>query len=177
MEFVHAQHSDRNVYFTEQWIGARGNLAQDLAWHIRNVIIGSTRNWCRVALEWNLVSNANYTPHTDGGCTSCLGALTIDDTDQPVVRNPGYYVVAHASKFVRPGSHRISSVSANDALPNVAFETTISQSNTKTKTTVLIVLNDDDNCNEQLFSVRFNQQWSFNYTLTSKAVATFVVQW
>jgi hypothetical protein len=51
----------------------------------------------------------------------CQGAITIDGDS--VSRNLAYYVVAHASKFVRPGSVRIQST-APESLPNVAFRTT-----------------------------------------------------
>jgi glucosylceramidase len=26
----------------------------DLMWHTKNVVIGSMRNWSKIALEWNL---------------------------------------------------------------------------------------------------------------------------
>jgi glucosylceramidase len=72
-------------------------------------------------LQWNLSSNPELKPHTErGGCERCLGAVTI--AGDHVTRNSPYYVVAHLSKFVRPGSVRIhSSVPAD--LPNVAFRT------------------------------------------------------
>ena len=106
MSTVHEAHPEKNLYFTEQWIGAPGNLRGDLAWHTRELTIGATRNWSRTVLEWNLAADPRYQPHTPGGCSSCLGAVTIDgDT---VTRNPAYYIVAHASKFVRPGSVRIA---------------------------------------------------------------------
>ncbi len=118
---VQAAHPDKNLYFTEQWIGAPGNLRGDLAWHVSQLIVGATRNWCRTVLEWNLASNPQLTPHTDrGGCDRCLGAVTL--AGDTVVRNPAYYIIAHASKFVRPGSVRIASTMP-DALPNVAFRT------------------------------------------------------
>ena len=49
-----------------------------------------------------------------------MGALTIDGNT--VRRNVAYYIIAHASKFVTPGSVRIDSNSNLD-LPNVAFKT------------------------------------------------------
>ena len=75
-------------------------------------------------LEWNLATDRNYGPHTPGGCSTCLGAVTISG-DQ-VTRNSAYYTVAHAAKFVRPGSVRIAT--------NVAFKTPAGRK-------VLIVLN------------------------------------
>lgn len=140
---VHNAHPDKNLYFTEQWIGAPGNFSQDLAWHIRNLIIGATRNWSRNVLEWNLAADPNQDPHTDGGCTECLGALTIDG-DQ-ITRNPAYYIVAHASKFVLPGAERIESNIPED-LPNVAFQNDDGQ-------IVIIILNDSETTKQFVISV------------------------
>lgn len=130
---VHEAHPDKNLYFTEQWVGAPGNLAGDLAWHTEQLIIGASRNWAKTVLEWNLASDAKYEPHTDrGGCNGCLGAVTLPGNDS-VVRNPAYYIIAHAAKFVRPGAVRIAS-NLPEALPNVAFRTTAGK-------TVLLILN------------------------------------
>lgn len=141
LSVVHEAHPDRNIYFTEQWVGAPGNFEQDFSWHIKNLIIGASRNWCKTVLEWNLTSNPELKPHTPGGCTKCLGAITIDGDD--VTKNPAYYTIAHASKFVRPGSKRIYS-SYNDTLSNVAFLT-------PDNSIILIVLNDSDS--KQTFKV------------------------
>jgi len=117
---VQKAHPDKNLYFTEQWVGAPGDFPNDLKWHVRTLIIGATRNWCRNVIEWNLASDPKQDPHTDGGCTECLGAITIDGNS--VIRNPAYYIIAHASKFISPGSVRIKS-NIPENLPNVAFKT------------------------------------------------------
>src|SRR5690606_19475120 len=62
---VHQAFPDKNIYFTEQWIGAPGSLEGDLSWHIKNLIVGATRNWAKTVLEWNLTSNPELTPYTD----------------------------------------------------------------------------------------------------------------
>jgi glucosylceramidase len=139
---VHNAHPDKHLYFTEQWIGAPGNFAADLKWHIGTLIIGATRNWCRNVLEWNLAADPNQDPHTAGGCDQCLGALTI--SGDAVTRNPAYYILAHAAKFVRPGSVRISS-SIPGTLNNVAFQRTDGKK-------VLIVLNEGENM--QVFMIK-----------------------
>ena len=130
---VHEAHPDKNLYFTEQWIGAPGDFPNDLSWHVKSLIIGATRNWSRNVLEWNLAADPNQDPHTDrGGCDRCLGAVTIDGNQ--VIRNPAYYIIAHASKFVRPGAVRVAS-NMPEGLPNVAFQSPEGEN-------VLIVLND-----------------------------------
>jgi glucosylceramidase len=116
---VHKAHPDKHIYFTEQWIGAPGNMAEDLVWHIDNLIIGATRNWAKTVLEWNMSSNPTLTPYTQrGGCDRCLGAVTIDGDS--VTRNPAYYILAHASKFVPPGSIRLDT-NEIEQFANVAF--------------------------------------------------------
>ena len=128
---VHNAFPDKHVYFTEQWVGAPGDFPADLQWHTKNMFIGAPRNWSRNVLEWNLASDPQQKPHTPGGCTECLGAITI--AGDAVKRNPAYYTVAHASKFVRPGSVRVDSTEPTN-LPNVAFQTPSGKK-------VLIVLN------------------------------------
>lgn len=120
LSVVHEAFPDKNIYFTEQWVGTPGNFAGDFSWHIENLIIGATRNWSRNVLEWNLAADKNEDPHTDGGCTLCLGAITI--TGDEVTQNPAYYIIGQASKFVRPGSVRIAS-NMPKQVPNVAFMT------------------------------------------------------
>ncbi len=145
---VYNAYPTKNVYFTEQWTSSEGGFAGDLRWHIRNVIIGSMRNYSKNALEWNLANNASFGPHTDGGCTMCKGALTVTST-QNFERNVAYYIIAHASKFVPAGSIRIeSNISGN--LQNVAF---ITPSGSK----ALIVINDSNE--SQMFNIKFNGKW------------------
>lgn len=114
---VHEAHPDKNLYFTEQWVGGPGKFDEDLKWHVSTLIIGATRNWSRNVLEWNIAADPAYKPHTVGGCTTCLGAITISPE---VSRNVAYYIIGHASKFVPANSVRIES-NLPDALPNVAF--------------------------------------------------------
>jgi glucosylceramidase len=120
---VHDAHPSKNIYFTEQWIGAPGDFAKDFSWHMEHLMIGAPRNWSKTVLQWNLAADENQEPHTDrGGCDRCLGALTI--TGDRVTRNPAYYIVAQFSKFIPPGSLRIASTTV-DQFPNVAFLTPI----------------------------------------------------
>ena len=117
---LHDAFPDKNVYFTEQYTSSNGDFAGDLSWHTKNVIIGATRNWSKVVLEWNLANDAEFKPHTTGGCDTCKGALTI--ANDTITRNVSYYVIAHAAKFVPPGSVRIESNIAGN-IQNVAFRT------------------------------------------------------
>lgn len=161
MSTVHEAHPDKNLYFTEQWTSGEGDFDGDLRWHVKHLIVGATRNWSRNVLEWNLAADPNFDPHTDdGGCTQCMGALTIGDS---VTRNVSYYIIAHASKFVRPGSVRIGS-NIVEGLYNVAFLT-------PNGSKVLIVVNDNDS--EKVFAIRDGNRF-IETTLDGGAVGTFV---
>jgi glucosylceramidase len=160
MSQVHNAYPSKNVYFTEQYVGGPSNFANDLNWALKNLVIGAPRNWSRNVLEWNLAADPNYQPHTVGGCSNCLGALTISST---ITRNVSYYIIAHASKFVRPGSVRVDS-NIPGSLQNVAFLTPEGKK-------VLIVLNDSNV--SQTFNIQFNGR-IVTTALDGGAVGTFV---
>jgi glucosylceramidase len=80
-----------------------------------------------------------------------------------VTRNPAYYIVAHAAKFVRPGSVRIASNSL-PLLPNVAFQA-------PDRRKVLIVLNNGREL--QNFSISDHGRTTTS-TLNAGAVGTYV---
>lgn len=163
MSEVHDAFPNKNLYFTEQWIGAPGHLKRDLDEHIRLLTIGASRNWARTVLEWNLAADPQQNPHTDrGGCNGCLGAITLDSN--AVVRNPAYYIIGHASRFVLPGAVRIGSTS-DEQLPNVAFRR-------KDGRMVLIVLNHSTQAQD--FSVDVDNNKHFAARLNAGAVATYV---
>lgn len=158
---VYNSYPTKNVYFTEQWTSSEGQFAGDLKWHLRNVVIGSMRNYSKNALEWNVANNANFGPHTDGGCTMCKGAITITSSDS-FERNVAYYIIAHASKFVPMGSTRVESNSGG-SLQNVAF---ITPSGSK----VLIVENDGSAT--ETFNIKFNGKW-VTTSLEAGSVGTY----
>ena len=160
---VHNAHPDKSLYFTEQWIGAPGNFSGNVKWHVRELIIGASRNWCKTVIEWNLAADENQDPHTPGGCTRCLGALTISGDN--VTRNPAYYIIAHASKSVRPGSRRIDS-SMTPTILNVAFKTADNR-------IVVIVLNNGDS--EESFNILLGGE-AIHSSLSAGAVGTYVWQ-
>lgn len=160
---VHEAHPTKNLYFTEQWVGSPGNLKEDILWHTRQLTIGAIRNWCRNMLEWNLAADPKQDPHTPGGCTRCLGAITIDGNQ--ITRNPAYYTIAHAAKFVRPGAIRINSNIPNN-LDNVAFQNLDGS-------IVLIVTNSSKQT--QTFDLSIEKKHT-STTLNSGAIGTFILK-
>ena len=159
---VHNAFPDKNLYFTEQWTGSKGTFTEDLNWHTKNVIIGSMRNWSKIALEWNLANDPKFAPHTDGGCTECKGAITVSDSEN-FTRNVSYYIIAHASKFIPAGSQRIASTQT-DKLSTAAFKTQFGK-------IVLIVQN--DNQADENFNIKFAGKTAA-VTISGRSTATYI---
>lgn len=158
---VHSAFPAKNIYFTEQYTPTTSSFSDNLSWHISNLIVGATRNWSKNVLEWNLATDANYGPHTNGGCSTCQGAVTIGSSTS-YSRNASYYIVAHASKFVKPGAVRIASDDVAN-FSNVAFKNVDGSK-------VLIVLNSSGST--QTFNIKFNSK-IVTSTLAAGAVATY----
>lgn len=159
---VHNAFPSKNIYFTEQYTSNSGNFTGDLKWHLKNVIIGSMRNWSKNALEWNLANDASFGPHTLGGCTTCKGAITIE-SNSFYTKNVAYYIIAHASKFVPQGSVRIASNIVGN-LQNVAFKTPSGKK-------VLLVENDGNTT--ETFNIKYNAKW-VSTSLSAGAVGTYI---
>jgi glucosylceramidase len=190
MSVMHAAFPDKNVYFTEQMIIERAGTDRiEIAAQVKRMIIDVTENWSRNVLLWNFAADPLNDPHTDdGGCPMCQGAVTLDgDT---VTKNLAYYVIAHASKFIRPGSVRIGSTGPGDmtvahttdeerrevlrlatydnynVLPNVAFRTPDGK-------IVLVVANNTWDVSS--FRIQFRSRWA-GVSLAPGAVGTYVWQ-
>ncbi len=188
MTILHNAYPDKNLYFTEQMVTERpGSTSIDIVSQVKRLIIGVMQNWSRNVILWNLAADPLNDPHTDdGGCSMCQGAVTINgDT---VTRNIAYYVVAHASKFVSPGSVRIASTQIGDmsvsltndeesrevvrvatienyeVLPNVAFRTPEGR-------IILIVANDSNNTTS--FRIQYKSQ-SATIRLSPGSVGTYI---
>jgi glucosylceramidase len=190
MTILHNAYPDKSLYFTEQMVIERpGITTTDVVSQVKRLIIGTMLNWSRNSILWNLAADPLNDPHTDdGGCSMCQGAVTINGDS--VTRNIAYYVVAHASKFVTPGSVRISSTQKGDmsvsltsdeersgvvrvvalenkeALPNVAFRTPEGK-------IVVIVANDSWNISS--FRIQYRSQTA-TINLSPGAVGTYIWQ-
>ena len=162
---VHDAFPDKDAYMTEcsggDWEPVRSG---GLPLQMKNIIIRSMRHWARGALFWNLALDENNGPYA-GGCHTCRGVVTIDSRTGEITRTDEYYALAHASRFVRPGAHRIASSGPTDDLDNVAFR------NPDDGSLVLLVSNSA--IQPRRFSVAHGER-RFAYTLPARSVATFV---
>ncbi|MDE2597194.1 MAG: hypothetical protein KGL44_09980 [Sphingomonadales bacterium] len=120
MEQVRAARPDKDVFFTEC---SGGDWAPDwggtLGWMTDKLLIAASRAGSRGTLLWNLALDEQHGPHL-GGCGNCRAVVTIDSRSGAVTRNVEYYVLGHASRFVRPGARRLAS-SDGGPVAQVAF--------------------------------------------------------
>ena len=153
----------KGVYFTEQYTDVNGSFDGDLGWHLENVVIGSLNNWSKSVFEWNLAADPNQDPHTEGGCTECLPAVTVSGRSK-TERNVSYYILGQLAPFVEPGAVRIgSSSSARDVL------VTALQNPDSTRTLLAYNRSGED----RTISVQDGAR-SFRYTVPARSAVTFV---
>lgn len=161
---VHAAYPSKDMYFTECSGGDWASVfADNLKWNVSTLIIGATRGWAKGVALWNLALDENGGPHL-GGCGNCRGVLTINSISGVVTRNVEYYALAHASRFVRPGAHRIASSTNVGGLQSVAFK------NGDDGSKVLIVVNTA--AADVSFAIRIGGK-AILYGIPSGAVVTF----
>ncbi len=169
---LHDAHPDKGIWFTE-CSGSHGAtdtppqiFRGTLTWHARNIVIGTTRNWAKSVVNWNIALNSNDGPHL-GGCDTCT-ALVTAQPDGTVTTDAEYYTIGHLAKFVDPGAVRIASTSFgttgwNGQIMDVAFRN-------PDGSTALVVHNENDD--PRTFAVAVGEE-SFEYTLPGGALATF----
>ncbi len=160
---LHNRFPDKDIWLTEcsggEW--QKGRLLEEQV----RLIISTTRNWAKSVILRNLALNQNHEPFL-GGCKTCRGVVTIDDSVSPsrIMPTVDFTALGHASKFVAPGAFRIdSSTSEQDRLESVAFRN-------PDGSIVLIVLNGGTT------AATFNLSWKDKYAsyhLEPAAVATF----
>ncbi|MEU4217772.1 glycoside hydrolase family 30 beta sandwich domain-containing protein [Actinoplanes sp. NPDC026623] len=169
---LHEAYPDKGIWFTE-CSGSHGPndtpeqiFRGTLTWHARTLAIGTTRNWAKSVVNWNIALDSTGGPHL-GGCGTCTGLLTLQ-ADGSVTRDAEYFTIGHLAKFVRPGAYRVASTSFgttgwNGQIMDVAFRN-------PDGSTALIVHNENDD--PRTFAVAVGGH-SFEYTLPGGALATF----
>jgi glucosylceramidase len=161
---LHQRFSDKDIWMTEcsggEW--QKGKLLQQQL----HLIIGVTRHWGKSVIFWNLALNQNHEPYL-GGCTTCRGVMTVDESSSPAQVKPtvDYTALGHASKFLLPGARRIeSNTFGQGSLEDVAFQN-------PDGSVVVVVLNGSDS------PISFNLSWRgrfAQYKLAGAEAATFV---
>ncbi len=171
MSRVHDAYPRKGAYETECSGGIAPGPAAELA-------ILSARNWAQGVLLWNIALDTRGGPKAGGGCNGCYALVTVDRATHRVSYNRDYYELGQASRFVRPGAHRIASNTfvtyrnvflrqrpnyTSPGVDDVAF---------KNPDGSLALLAYNNAATAQTFAVVWRGQ-SFDYTLPPAATVTF----
>lgn len=100
--------------FTETSIGKWNdgrNLRRHLVNDFNNLLLHFINRYGRATIVWNFMLDLNYGPFTQaaGSCTTCMGAVDIDQNDyKTLYYNSHYYLICHAAKVIQTGAYRIA---------------------------------------------------------------------
>ena len=161
-----AAHPGKSSYLTECSGGAWAPAWRDNLTHFgRTLVLAATRGAANGILFGNLALDQQGGPRI-GGCRGCRGVVTLGDGGA-LTRNPEYYALAHASRFVRPGAWRLDTSGGSlgqDGVDSAAFEN-------RDGSLVLVAVNSA--AEARTFTVRAAAQ-SYAATLPPASVATYV---
>lgn len=107
---VHSAFPQKELVFTESTAGDwndGSNLTTHLTDDMEEITLGTVNRWCRGAIIWNLMLDAERGPNRPGGCTNGFGAVDIDKNYKTITRNSFYYIMCHMSSVVSTGAKRI----------------------------------------------------------------------
>jgi len=109
LQRVHQAYPGKNLYFTEMSIGSWDySFDSNLLWSMKEIGIGTLNNYSKAVIVWNFLLDENGAPNRPGGCTTCYGSIEISSKDYATLdRKTHYYLIAHLSKVITPGSTRI----------------------------------------------------------------------
>ena len=163
---VAAAHPGKSSYLTECSGGAWAPAWRDNLTHFgRTLVQGATRGAANGILFGNLALDPQGGPRI-GGCRGCRGVVTVGE-DGALTRNPEYYALAHASRFVRPGAWRLGTSGGSlgqDGIDSAAFEN-------RDGSLVLVAVN--SGAEARTVTVRAAAQ-SYSATLPPASLATYV---
>ena len=117
---VHAAFPDKPILFTE---GCNEGGDRIGAWehgeHYATQMIGDFKHWVAGFFDWNIVLDQRGGPNHVGNF--CDAPVIVDTTTKEVRYSAAFYYIAHFSKFVLPGAHRIASSAGPAGLESIAF--------------------------------------------------------
>jgi O-glycosyl hydrolase len=161
--FAHNDYPDKRNYLTEA-TGGTYQATAEVAFHdaFNTWVIDNMRNWGNGVMLWNIALDPEGGPVS--GIPLNRGLVAADPQTGDVSYNGEYNALAHASKFVEPGAHRIYSNSFGaGSVENVAFQNPDGSK-------VVLAYNDSDE--SQTISIADGTQ-SFDYTLEAGNAVTF----
>jgi glucosylceramidase len=127
-------------------------------------IIGCLNNWVDGWIDWNMVLDHQGGPNWFKNW--CVAPVIVDTEKDEVYFTPLYYVMAHFSKFMRPGAVKIGCTISNDELMTTAVKN-------PDGSIAIAIFNPTDK--ELTIELNFNNQKK-NSSISAKALQTVVIK-
>lgn len=125
-------------------------------------IIGCLNNYVDGWIDWNMVLNKQGGPNWFKNW--CIAPVIVDEEKDEVYFTPLYYVMAHFSKYIRPGAVRIG-------FDNRDHEIKVTAAENPDGSVPVVVFNPTEK--EKTFSVALGTQ-EITATITAKAIQTIL---
>ena len=113
LDNIHQSAPEKGIWFTEASIGTwnygKGFGAQ-FQEDFREIVMGTLKRYGKGVTLWNLMLDNEGKPYRPGGCSTCYGAVSIDQGSYSLAsvdRKSHWYDVVHPSVAVKPGAVRI----------------------------------------------------------------------
>ena len=131
LSVIHKAAPSKELVFTESTDGewndgnqdkANENVSRRLLSTMEDIALGTTNNWSRGFILWNLVLDEAHGPFSpaDGSCKTGYG--TVDLLNNGTIRkNAYYYIIAHTSTVAHPGAVRIGTTGNQANVVSSAF--------------------------------------------------------
>ena len=131
LSVIHKAAPAKELVFTESTDGewndggqdkASENVQRRLISAMEDIALGTTNNWSRGFILWNLVLDEQHGPFSpaDGSCKTGYG--TVDLLNNGTIRkNAYYYIIAHTSTVALPGAVRIGTTGNQAGVVSSAF--------------------------------------------------------
>ena len=127
-------------------------------------IIGCLNNWVDGWVDWNMVLDRQGGPNWFKNW--CVAPVIVDPEADQVYFTPLYYTLAHFSKYIRPGAHRIGFQVSDESL-------LVTAAKNPDGSIAVVLLNMDAEPKE--FTLKLADQ-STTVRISSKAIQTVLIQ-
>lgn len=125
LDDIRAKAPKKELIFTEASIGTWNNgrsLSSRLMDDMDGMVLACVNRYCRAVIVWNLMLDLKRGPNRSGGCTTCHGAVDIDESDYHTISaNSHYYVINHISAVAQPGATRIGTRNTISGITTACF--------------------------------------------------------
>lgn len=117
---VHALYPDKPIIFTEGCVESGSLVGRwENGERYATQMIGDFQNWVAAYIDWNIVLDQRGGPNHVGNF--CDAPVIVDTNTKEVRYGSSFYYIAHFSRYVKPGAHRVASAGGPAGLESVAF--------------------------------------------------------